>query len=412
MAPGFKPRASASFTEKYKGGKKEGDAMTDSTKRTLDTDAPGEAKPKKTKQHLSKEERTVKKQAKAARKEAREKAGAGAEAGAEAAEESDEAEDDSTAREGQDGYYQDEPAEEAPAGGKGKDPQLNWGPIITKGFKNHAQTKWTGEEWATWYEETMKPPAKKGKGGGVKGPKGKGKKGKATDDGEGKGGKGLGQGSKGGGKGRRRRKRRTAVGMEPQALQTKDRAFIWLAQMQCKAILQLQSQVRLLSGVMLTTILAPIDIEPFVAVLKEQWEFSAALAENRENQALGDSAVGIGAPYLFYFHSFCQALSVSDGLGNVYQSVIQTWIMEVDQYSEDRQAVQVAHQCSHFSIHKIASSSDRIRLQIAMTSGDLKNAIICGLSNLNKNINISSGPAPPGFFEEELTDWLSVLHIS
>ena len=129
--------------------------MTDSTKRILETEAPGEAKTKKTK-HLTKEEKTARKQAKAARKEAREKAGAGAEAG-EAAEESDEMEDDSTAREGQDGYDQDEPAEEAPAGGKGKDPQLNWGPIITKGFKNHAQTKWSGEEWEKWYEESMKP---------------------------------------------------------------------------------------------------------------------------------------------------------------------------------------------------------------------------------------------------------------
>ena len=90
---------------------------------------------------------------------------------------------------------------------------------------------------------------------------------------------------------------------------------------------------------------------------------------------------------------------------------MQAWASEIDALQEVDMPAQVAVMCSHFSIHKIAADPDRIRIQVAMSPGELKNSILAGLANLTKDISISSGPAPPGFFEEELADWLSVLYI-
>ena len=199
--------------------------------------------------------------------------------------------------------------------------------------------------------------------------------------------------------------------MTPHPLQTKDRNFIYLAQMQTKAILQLQSQVRLLSGVLLNNIIAPMIISPFSKVVESQVDFSNALAEYRSEHIEGQPVVGLGAPYLVYFYDFVVALADNNGAGTVHQSIMQAWASEVDALEEEQKPTLVATMCSHFSIHKIAADSERIRIQVAMSSGELKNSILAGLANITKDISISSGPAPPGFFEEELADWLSVLYI-
>ena len=336
MAPfKFKPQASDSFIESSKIGKQggaPGDYMTDSTKRrTMEQADTGSKARRQT--GVSKKDR---KAAKAAKKKKQQEEGGEeeeADAGGES-EDQEEPEDDQTAREGEDPWGE----EKEDQGGKGKT-TLNTGSIVTKGFHKYGATKeteedWTVEEWKTWHADQQQPqqawgrekwqqPKGKQKGwaGNGKG-KGKGKKGKQNQDGWGKRaekGKG-GDGGKGKGRGPRRR-RRTAVGKTPHPLQTKDRNFIYLAQMQTKAILQLQAQVRLLSRVLLTNIIAPIIASPFAKVLESQINFSNALAEYRSEHIEGQPVVGLGAPYLIFFHDVVVALADNNGAGTVHQSI-------------------------------------------------------------------------------------------
>ena len=70
----------------------------------------------------------------------------------------------------------------------------------------------------------------------------------------------------------------------------------------------------------------------------------------------------------------------------------------------------VGNVCSSFQIFGVQSSDSKTRFQIAITTGHVRVAILNALTNLS-DIKVSSGPAPRGYLEEELSDWLKVFKI-
>ena len=233
--------------------------------------------------------------------------------------------------------------------------------------------------------------------------KGKGRgAGAGGQDEEGKG-KGKGKGKKGG----RRRRRRTNPGMTPTALRSQDKPTLYLAHIQTAAIIALQAQVRLLSGILLVTIIARKDQAACAAVIEAQSDFTLALAEARSHLVHGQPNKGIGAPHITLSHSFCEALAQSDAQD---APIIEEWLSTIAGASEEESPFKIGLTFTHFSIHQIRSNSELVRFQVAISEGVVRNAVLSILKSL-PDVTVSTGPAPPGFFEEELTDWMSVLTI-
>ena len=59
----------------------------------------------------------------------------------------------------------------------------------------------------------------------------------------------------------------------------------------------------------------------------------------------------------------------------------------------------------------VASDENKLRIQMSLTPSPLKNAVISGL-NLLEGVVVSTGPAPKGYLEEELSDWMGVLRVN
>ena len=306
--------------------------------------------------------------------------------------------------------------------GQDQHQQVNYGPIVTKGYRNWGATEARSSNWHT---QSHNGNSQDGGGGGAKGgrgrgsqqqkgtpAKGRGKTHKEKDEDEGgeEGDKGKGKGK---GKHNRRRKRRTNPGMVPQQLQTRDRGHLYILSTQTRAILQLQSEMRVIRGVNLTTIIGPIDKSPFAEALVAKEAHAMAVAEERQKvkDQLIEHSKGVGPSIPAMFLDFVTALAAVEGLSFAHSSSLHDYAAEINSLDELEQAPTLLQTCSHFSVHPILSDPERIRFQFAITAGDVKNAIINGMSNLGDHISVSSGQAQPGFFEEELTDWLAVLHI-
>ena len=240
----------------------------------------------------------------------------------------------------------------------------------------------------------------------------------APNKGKGKAKKGKGKGKKGKGKSKgkqhgRRRKRRTAPGMVPQHLQSTDSALIYLNQIQTKAIIQLLSQIRTLTSIIITTIIGSVETSPIKEVIEERDDFAGSLQESRTKaKAEGTSAEPQGDPKYGYMVGFAEAVVQLDGIDSRHQQTIQEWLDTVYAESDDDKPATIAGACTHFTIHPVANQTDKFRLQIAIPNNALRHALVSGLSHLDSSIlKVTSGPAQESFFEEELADWLSVLQI-
>ena len=101
--------------------------------------------------------------------------------------------------------------------------------------------------------------------------------------------------SSGGGKGsgkQNRRRRRTNAGLKPAPLKSKDDAMIHVLNVQSRLLVSLSGQVRMLSGLLLTTIIMLKADEPAASALAEQEHFKSALIElrNKDENSMSDSA--------------------------------------------------------------------------------------------------------------------------
>ena len=209
---------------------------------------------------------------------------------------------------------------------------------------------------------------------------------------------------KGKGKGKARRKRRSTQGKKPEYLKTKDPALRYILNIMSRLILQTQSMVRTALGLLLTTIIIDKTTEPAVSAITEQQNFKNALRELRSSDE--DEPKPLGAPHLQIFHSFMLGLSKAPDIGAPNRDAITAWITEADSAPDPPGYIQ--EYCQSFQVFNVRSNEEKCRLQIAMPAGNIRSHVLKAIENIG-GARISSGPAPRGFLEEELSDWISML---
>jgi len=371
----FRPKPSESFKNSLKGGSRDDSSPMDT--RGVEK-RPAASEP-------DEQTKTTKRQNKAKKKESAREAAAAAKA-------------DEVAREGED--YEEEEEEVEPEAKHDKTDRS----IVKAPYHNYGDDEpddpYEDENNWLWSDAKYKwvyHAPNKGKGKAKKG-KGKGKKGKGKSKGKQHG---------------RRRKRRTAPGMVPQHLQSTDSALIYLNQIQTKAIIQLLSQIRTLTSIIITTIIGSVETSPIKEVIEERDDFAGSLQESRTKaKTEGISAEPQGDPKYGYMVGFAEAVVQLDGIDSRHQQTIQEWLDTVHAESDDDKPATIAGACTHFTIHPVANQTDKFRLQIAIPNNALRHALVSCLSHLDSSIlKVTSGPAQESFFEEELADWLSVLQI-
>ena len=219
----------------------------------------------------------------------------------------------------------------------------------------------------------------------------------AVDNGKGNG-KGKGRGG--------RRKRRSNQGKEPTKIRSNDSATLHVLNIMSRLLLQVTANTRLLSGLMLTTIIMPKIAEPVVSLLKQQDIFRKNLQEARDNTQEGQPPPAIGAPHCALFMTMLGAM-VKLEIGQKSRQTLQEWIDAVGQATVDASTI-INETCQSFQIFQVQSNNDKTRLQIAMSTGPIRVAVLQGLNQLDK-VHISTGAAPAGYLEEELASWLHML---
>ena len=197
--------------------------------------------------------------------------------------------------------------------------------------------------------------------------------------------------------------------MTPTALRTKDKSLLHVLSIHNRAILFLLSQSRLIAGLLLVQAFAERATQPAKGALSERDSFKQALAEARAAASnSGDSPPALGAPHIPIFHTFVQEL-IKLEIGGSNKTCLANWLKSVEDTPEQEVPLYINLTCQHFSFHDLSNDQNSVRLQIALAPGDVKNAIMS--SFLQIKCNFSSGPAPPGFFEEELAEWMSMLSL-
>ena len=78
--------------------------------------------------------------------------------------------------------------------------------------------------------------------------------------------------------------------------------------------------------------------------------------------------------------------------------------------NEDVIKLEVMNNCTVFFIYGIQGDSDKSRIQVAMHAGPVRRALLAGLAML-PNVKLTSGAAPPGYLEKELSDWIQQLSV-
>ena len=94
-------------------------------------------------------------------------------------------------------------------------------------------------------------------------------------------------------------------------------------------------------------------------------------------------------------------------IGQKSRQTLQEWIDAVGQATVDASTI-INETCQSFQIFQVQSNNDKTRLQIAMSTGPIRVAVLQGLNQLDK-VHISTGAAPAGYLEEELASWLHML---
>ena len=146
--------------------------------------------------------------------------------------------------------------------------------------------------------------------------------------------------------------------------------MIHVLNVQSRLLVSLSGQVRMLSGLLLTTIIMLKADEPAASALAEQEHFKSALIElrNKDENSMSDSAP-LPAPHLQIFHSFVEALAKVPDIGGSARSVIESWLLEIEE-DDSTAPAKIQDQCQSFQCFNIQATTDKVRLQIAMTTGD------------------------------------------
>ena len=162
-------------------------------------------------------------------------------------------------------------------------------------------------------------------------------------------------------------------------------------------------------GLLVTNVVADRESELFKSTCLQYEEFKAALAEARAKAAPGAKPPAIGAPHIAVFHTFVEQLAKRD-IGEVNKNELSAWCATIDQMLEGAVQLNINIACQHFSIHSVMGKDAKVRFQFSVSDGPLRACILRSLSNL-QGLTVSTGPAPEGFFEEELADWMSILSL-
>ena len=109
------------------------------------------------------------------------------------------------------------------------------------------------------------------------------------------------------------------------------------------------------------------------------------------------------------FHSFLEAWAKAE-CGGVNRKVIKDFLSAI-RVNDDAAPILLNQQCNAFDICTVQNAEGKVRFDIALAAGPLRNAIVSALSKI-PNARVCSGDQLDGFFEEELTEWLGMLQIS
>ena len=208
-----------------------------------------------------------------------------------------------------------------------------------------------------------------------------------------------------------RRSRRTKTGMVPQELKTRDAPLLHVLETQSKLLLQVSQQQRVLSGILMTQIIMPNEKEPLKSCISTQKDFQVKLAEARSNRQENEPPPAIGSPILQLFITFLEELAkLNIGANNT--AAISAFLEVVTGFEDNVQLVELEIQqvCNAFFIFPVQTDQSRSRIQISLASGPLRKSILSALSML-PDIRVSTGSAQPGYLEEELSEWMSVLNV-
>ena len=208
-------------------------------------------------------------------------------------------------------------------------------------------------------------------------------------------------------KAKARRRRRTNQGREPAQLKVGDNTVHVLSIMS-RLLLQVTASNRLLSGLMLTTVIMFSADEPAASSLGEQKAFKTMLQDARDKTSPGDPPPAVGAPHVRLFLSFITALAKLQ-VGQKSKNVLDAWLATVAGGAGTSEVPEIINEsCQAFNIFPVANNNEKSRLQIAMSTGPIRVAVLCALNQIERVV-ISTGPAPKGYLEEELEEWLSVM---
>ena len=208
-----------------------------------------------------------------------------------------------------------------------------------------------------------------------------------------------------------RRSRRTKTGMEPTELKTKDAPLLHVLETQSKLLLQVSQQQRVLSGILMTQVIMPNESEPLKSCIATQKAFQAKLADARNNRQENEPPPAIGSPIIQLFTTFLEELAkLNIGANNT--TAINAFLQIINGFDDNVQLVELEIQqvCNAFFIFPVQTDQSRSRIQISLATGPLRKSILSALSML-PDIRVTTGSAQPGYLEEELSEWMSVLNV-
>lgn len=199
---------------------------------------------------------------------------------------------------------------------------------------------------------------------------------------------------------RRGRRRRTQPAAEEKKLGLEDPGLRSLLSTLFKSHLQTRQQVRLISGMMLDTLLLPGENLTEEKMQPQQHALTMEAKKRREAATDGTHPIPIGPPVRSLSLAFLEALiesDVSSGNKTALRQIHQRWeTLEPHEIDDSVQACRFNR-----------TSADKLRVVIGMPRGPERVSILAAARALEGAV-IFSGKAPPDFMEEELQDWLQL----
>ena len=162
-------------------------------------------------------------------------------------------------------------------------------------------------------------------------------------------------------------------------------------------------------GILMTNVIQDRGDEPSKSSISQSNSFQFMLQEERgKAKEAGKGPPAIGAAHEGIFHSFIQGLVTTD-CGAKHKDILKKWLQDLESEWADNERSFINQSCMLFQVFTVKGQPELCRLQFHMPTGSIRAAVLGALGNLQ--LKLTSGPAPRGYLEEELADWMGQLRI-